>query len=144
MTKRLLAILLLVPALASGQPGYTQEWKQHYSRLVSGALTFDPKIPLEPPVVSVSPRQYAAASLTRTDGAKLAYDKQVAHITITSRHFPPIHVETRFFRTVRASWVTDRLLLIERDIGHVARIEEVLDVVDRKWLSQQGVVHGPM
>jgi hypothetical protein len=48
----------------------------------------------------------------------------------------------KFFRTVTLTWITERTVLIDRDIGHTAGIEEILDVIDRRWLSQQSVDYG--
>jgi|HubBroStandDraft_1064217.scaffolds.fasta_scaffold493464_2 hypothetical protein len=41
---------------------------------------------------------------------------------------------------MEAKWVTDRILYIWRDIGHAGgAVEELIDVMDRKWLSQKCV-----
>jgi len=41
---------------------------------------------------------------------------------------------------MEVKWVTDRILYIWRDIGHTGgTVEELVDVMDRKWLSQKCV-----
>jgi hypothetical protein len=85
---------------------------------------------------------YGSATQECTDAVKVPYDQEEAHITITSKYFPPVYVKVKFFRTVRLTWITDRAVLIDRDIGHIAGIEEILDVIDRRWLSQQSISYG--
>ena len=138
------AFLVLLWLLLSGRaiafPSYSAEWKEHYGHILRTKPEFQPGTPLESTIVSESPTKFAVATLRRTDGTLVTYDQETAHIEITSAHFPPVHVEVRFFRAIQTTWVTDRILLIWRDIGRTAMIEELLDVVDRKWLSQQSIM----
>jgi hypothetical protein len=69
----------------------------------------------------------------------VTYDRETAYIEVTGKRFVPLYIAVKNFRTISLSWATDRILVIQRDMGHVAAIEEVIDVVDRKWLSQQSV-----
>lgn len=141
--KWLVAALMLVamPDLAPAQVSYSNIWKQYYSRIVEKAPEFPPSVPVEPPVTIPSPLGYASATLVSTDGVKVPYDQQEAHIAITSKSFPPVYVTAKFFRTVTLTWITERTVLIDRDIGHIAGIEEILDVIDRRWLSQQSITY---
>jgi len=41
------------------------------------------------------------------------------------------------FRSITATWIGERLISINREVGHVAAIEEIYDVVDGKWLLLQ-------
>lgn len=138
--KFLMSLLLTISASASAQISYSDTLKEHYSRIVNTPLKFAAGVPLEPPVLVPSPRAYGSASLMRTDGVKVPYESEEAHIAITSQFFPPLYVEVKFFRTVTLTWLTERLILIHRDIGHIAGIEEVLDVIDRRWISQQSLI----
>lgn len=142
--KRLATTLLLVaiPGLVAAQVSYSNMWKLYYSRIVEIATEFPPSVPVEPTVTIPSPMGYGSATLVCTDAVKVPYDQEKAHITITSKYFPPVYVKVKFFRTVRLTWITERTVLIDRDIGHIAGIEEILDVIDRRWLSQQSISYG--
>jgi hypothetical protein len=71
----------------------------------------------------------------------VTYDRETAYIEVTGKQLFPLYIEVKNFRTVSLSWATDRILVIRQDMGHIAAIEEVIDVVDRKWLSQQSVIY---
>jgi len=75
----------------------------------------------------------------RTDGTKIPYENAEAHISIETELGDAIHITMKGFRSVSAEWIGERLLFIKRDIGHVAGIEEIYDVVDGKWVLQQSV-----
>jgi hypothetical protein len=135
-------LLLAMPDLASAQVTYSDIWKEYYSRVVDKAPEFPPGVPVESTVTIPSPMGYGSATLISTDGTKVPYDQEEAHITITSKLFPPVHVRVKFFRTLTLTWITERTVLIDRDIGHIAGIEEILDVIDRRWLSQQSLSYG--
>jgi hypothetical protein len=38
-------------------------------------------------------------------------------------------------------WINERLLFLDRDMGHVLGIEEIFDAVDGNWLFEKSVVH---
>jgi hypothetical protein len=118
---------------------YGQELKEYYSKILSSRPVFAPGTPLEPQLKSTSPLGFATALLTQTDPTKVTYDRETAYIEVTGKRFVPLYIAVKNFRTIILSWATDRILVIQRDMGHVAAIEEVIDVVDRKWLSQQSV-----
>jgi hypothetical protein len=130
-------------AVRGQEPGislnYGQELKEYYSRILSSRPEFAPDIPLEPEFKSVSPFGFVTAVLTQTDPTKVTYNRETAYIEVTGKRLVPLYIEVKNFRTVSLSWATDRILVIRRDMGHIAAIEEVIDVVDRKWLSQQSV-----
>jgi hypothetical protein len=140
-----LAIALLLVAMpdpASAQVFYSDMWKQYYSRIVEKAPEFPPSVPVESTATIPSPMGYGSATLINTDATKVPYDREEAHVAITSKQFPPVFVKVAFFRTVTLTWITERTVLIARDIGHTAGIEEILDVVDRRWLSQESISYG--
>ena len=135
-------LLMALPGLAPAQVYYSDEWKQYYSRIVEKGAEFPPSVPVESTLTIPSPMKYGSAKVVSTDGVKVPYDQQEAHVTITSKLFPPVYVTVKFFRTMTLTWITERTVLIDRDIGHIAAIEEILDVVDRRWLSQQSISYG--
>jgi hypothetical protein len=138
-----LLVCLPVSALRAQEPGvtlnYGQELKEYYSIVLSSRPEFSPDTPLEPELSSVSPFGFATAALTQTDPTKVTYDRETAYIEVTGKRLVPLYIEVMIFRTVSLSRATDRILVIRRDMGHTAAIEEVLDIIDRKWLSQQSV-----
>ncbi len=142
--KWLVAALLLValPGPAPAQVNYSDDFRQYYSRIVKDAPEFPPNVPVESTLTIPSPAGYGSATVVCTDAVKVPYDQEQAHIAITSKYFPRVCVEVKFFRTVKMTWITERTVLIERDIGHTAGIEEILDVIDRRWLSQQSLSYG--
>lgn len=117
---------------------YTQTFKEYYSRIRTKPDTFPAQTPVLPRVVSTSPNRFATAVLEQTDPVKVPYDQETAHIRVTGDDIEPLYITTRFFRSISLHWATDRILVIKRDIGHVAGMEEAVDVVDHKWLSQHG------
>src|SRR5258708_3824352 len=98
-------------------------WKPYYSRIVERATEFPRSVPVESTVTIPSPMGYGSVTLVCTDAVKVPYDQEEAHITITSKYFAPVHVNVKFFRTVNLTWITERTVLIGRDIGHTAGIE---------------------
>ena len=135
-------LLLALPGLGSAQVYYSDDFKEYYSHITKDAPEFPSSVPVESTLTIPSPAGYGSATMICTDGVKVPYDQQEAHITITSKYFPRVFVEVKFFRTVKVTWITERTVLIERDIGHIAGIEEILDVIDRRWLSQQSLSYG--
>ena len=118
-------------------------FKDHYSRIVPQQATFASGTPLLPVDTSRSPNRFATAIVTQTDPVKITYDQELARIQITGESIRPLYVEVKNFRSVSLSWATDRILVIERDIGHEAAMEEVIDIVDRRWLSQKALLYTP-
>jgi hypothetical protein len=116
---------------------YGHQWKEHYGKILTSRPAFDGSTPLEPTVIYSSHLEYATARLTRTDGARVS--PGVAYVEVTGTQIKPLYIELRKFRAIELIWATDRILIIKRNIGHIAAIEEVIDVVDRRWLSQQSV-----
>ncbi len=134
---------LVVTVVTAEEPGvsinYGQELKEYYSKILSSRPVFAPGAPLEPALKSTSPLGFATSVLTQTDPTKVTYDRETANIEVSGKSFVPLYIAVKNFRTIILTWATDRILIIQRDIGHLAAIEEVIDVVDRKWLSQQSV-----
>jgi hypothetical protein len=138
------ALLSAAPWVAFAGVRYDDSFfKEHYSRIVKSQPAFPGGTPLLPSVPSKSPDNFATAVLTQTDPTKISYDDETAFIEIRGEDIQPLYVEVKDFRVVSLSWATGRILVIERDIGHVAGMEEVLDILGRRWLSQTAVLYGP-
>ncbi len=134
-----LAATVVTAEEPTGSIKYGQELKEYYSTVLSSRPVFAPGTPLEPALTSTSPFGFATAVMTQTDPTKVTYDRETAYIEVTSERFVPLYIAVKYFRTVSLSWATDRILVIQRDLGPAAAIEEVIDIVDRAWLSQQSV-----
>lgn len=141
---RTMTLLLLVamPRLVSAQVSYSDDLKQYYSRIVAQTPAFPFATPVQPALTIPSPMRAATATLISTDATSVPYDQEEAHIAVTGDSIAPVYVTVKCFRTVRLTWVTDRTVLITRDLGPRSRVEEILDVIDRRWLSQQSVSYG--
>ncbi len=119
---------------------YSDSFQDRYSEIVETSRQFGAGTPLEGKIRHVrSPLEISTASILRTDGAKVPYEDAEAHILIETEQGPHVYVIVKGFRSVSVSWIGERFLLIKRDIGHVAGIEEIFDLVERKWLIQQSV-----
>ena len=119
---------------------YSDSFQDRYSEIVETRPQFEPGTPLESKIRNVrSPLEISIASVWRTDGAKVPYEDAEAHILIETKQGPHVYLRAKGFRSLNVSWIGERLLLIKRDIGHVAGIEEIFDLVDRKWILQQSV-----
>ncbi len=120
---------------------YHDDSQAFYSHIVPKRQSFPEGTPLEPAVKTTSKFGFATALLIRTDGSKIPYEDETAYIEITGDKFEPLFIEIKFFRAVTLIWATDRILVIKRDIGHIAGIEEVIDVVEHRWLLQKSITY---
>ena len=128
-------------ASASGVVYDDAFFNDHYSRIVRERPTFASGTPLLSADTSRSPNGFATATITQTDPIKIPYTEETAHIEVTGEDIDPLYIEVKNFRSVSVSWATDRILVIKRDIGHVAAMEEVIDIVERRWLSQKALFY---
>jgi len=118
-------------------------FKDHYSRIVRERPVFANGTPLLSMEMSKSPNGFATATIAQTDPVKIPYNEETAHIEVTGDDIDPLYIEVKNFRGVSVSWATDRILIIKRDIGHVAAMEEVIDIVERRWLSRKALFYKP-
>jgi len=132
--------IAFVSGLAFASPQYSDSKEcPGGSTIVTSPPRFALHAPLLPEEVVYSPLRFAAARLIRTDDTQVTPDQGEAQIEITSAHFPRLLVSAKYFRSLEVRWVTDRILFIWRDIGHTTSAEELIDVIDRKWLSRKCV-----
>ena len=136
----LITILLAAIAPQAVPPiAYSDAFSERYGEVSRNTLEFPAQTPLEPSVVVRSALGTSVAHVLRTDGTKIPYENAEARISIESELGETAHITMKGFRSVSADWIGERLLFIRRDIGHVAGIEEIYDVVDGKWVIQQSV-----
>ena len=134
-----LAVLSVAAAGAQSVPvvSYSDAFSSRYAEIHLEPQQFPKATPLEPAVRVDSNLGASSALILRTDGARIPYENAVAHIAVETELGSNVYLTFKGFRSVTASWVGERLLFIKRDIGHVAGIEEVFDVVEGRWLLQQ-------
>lgn len=132
-------LLLLLSRVAAALPDYSDQACSYNSVALRSPPSFAPNIPLKPLMILQSPSRFAVAKVTRSDDLKITYDQEEAHVEITGVHVPALYVRIRVFRALEVRWVTDRILYIWRDLGPTASVEELIDVIDGKWLSQKCV-----
>lgn len=98
---------------------------------------------LAAPVVVWDVGHHRKITVVRTTGSKYGYDQQRGIITITGEELDqPRLLSVLDFRTVKTSWITDKLILIELDIGHVAGVDAIYDVEDDKFVYRQSLSYG--
>lgn len=100
---------------------------------------FPAGIPVVGPETVDSPERTGRACVTQTDGTLVPYEQAEAHISITTALGPPVFLVVRDFRLLHVQWINERLLYLDRNMGRVAGIDEIFDVIERKWLFQKWV-----
>lgn len=116
---------------------YHDDFKDYYPKL-SHSYTLD-GLPLLDPVVVLDNRQTAKATIIRTDGGVIPYEKSLSNVTIEGVDIKPLHVSIKGFRVIRAKWVGSNLLYLDINIGHIASVECVLDVRKRQWIYSKSI-----
>ena len=53
----------------------------------------------------------------------------------------PRELSATDFRAVQVSWVTEKLVFILLDIGHIAAVEAIYDVEKDSWLYRESVLY---
>lgn len=125
---------------AASQVTYSDGFSEWYSQIHQGASQFDDDTPLEAPVEVASRLGQSTATIVRTDGSSVPYESAIAYIHIDTAYTDEVVVvEVRRFRAVTVSWIGESILVISRDIGHVAGIEEIFSLAENRWLSQKSV-----
>ncbi len=125
---------------AASQVTYSDGFSDWYSQIHQGVPQFDDDTPLEAPTEVASRLGQSTATIVRTDGSSVPYESAIAYIHIDTAFTDEIVVvEVRRFRAVTVSWIGESILVISRDIGHVAGIEEIFSLAENRWLSQKSV-----
>ena len=139
-----LFLLSIMPGMTLGQElarpvSYSDLFKEHYSKVSSKELVFGENIPIENEKEIKSQMRSGSIVLRRTDGARIPYEDAKAYLTVRSSLSETIHIEVKYMRWIEVKWISERAFLIYRNIGHIAGIEEIYDILDRKWLLQTSV-----
>ena len=125
-------LFLATPSLAES-PIYSESFASRYP--VRGK-TFDlTNYDLEEPVVVWHGDQRRRMTVQRTRGDKYPYETQKCIITVQGFGLSESrHLSAMGFRTARAEWITEKLILIKLGLGRVAAVEEIYDVDADAWI----------
>jgi hypothetical protein len=135
-------VLISVLAAEPGPPAtYGTGLSDRYCEVTTEEPAFSEHTPLEKTVTVHSPNGHSNARVLRTDGTKISYDDAEAHITIQNAFGDSIYLRSKGFRTIDLRWIGERYLHISKGIGHIVRIEEIYDLVNRRWLIQETVTY---
>jgi len=121
---------------------YGNQLSDFYPEISPAAVAIPPGIPLEDDVTVLSEFQNRKATLVRSDGTKIPYDKAIGSITIESRNRPTQYIRLRRFRSIEVKWINDRLLYINCDVGHTASVDAIFDAQTGKWIYRQSMSYG--
>jgi len=137
--------LIVLTSVLAAEPGpptiYDTSFSDRYCEVMNEETTFPEHTPLEEAVAVSSPNGHSNARVLRTDGTKIPYDDAEARITIQNAFGETIYLRSRGFRTIDLRWIGERYLHISKGIGHIVRIEEIYDLVERRWLIQETVTY---
>jgi len=136
-----LALSITLAAEAGPPATYDNGFSDRYCEVTTEEGEFPENTPLEDAVTVQSPSGLSIARVLRTDGVKIPYDDAEAHVTIRNAFGDPIYLRSKGFRTIDLRWIGERYLHISKGIGHIVRIEEIYDLVDRRWLIQETVTY---
>lgn len=135
-------VLGITLAAEPGPPAtYDNGFSDRYCEVATEEGEFPDRTPLEEAVMVRSPNGHSIAHMLRTDGTKIPYGDAEAHITIQNAFGDLVYLRSKGFRTIDLWWVGERYLHISKGIGHIVRIEEIYDLVDRRWLIQETVTY---
>jgi len=121
---------------------YGDQFSDYYPVIVKEAPVLGPDIPLEKEVVVWSQFKNRKATLARSDGSKIPYEKEIGVVTVESKNGSKQYLLLKKFRTVELKWINDRLLLLSCNIGHMAGVEAIFDSQNGKWIYRQSMSYG--
>lgn len=90
-------------------------------------------------VIVHSPTGKGTARVLRTDGCKIPYEDNVAHVTFENLFGDTLYMRPKGIRTITVSWIGERFVHINKGVGRIVSIEEIYDLVERDWLVQHTV-----
>jgi len=116
---------------------YSDEYREHYP--TRGRRFELDGFELEPPVVVWDAGHYRKITIVRLQAGKLG-DYERGIITISGEGLDqPRFLSLCDFRHVKASWVTEKLILIRLYLGRIAAVETIYDVEEDKFVYRQSL-----
>ena len=95
---------------------------------------------LETPVVVWDLGHQRKITVVRTRGDRYGYERQKCVITIEGERLKKARVLSVLgFRVVKASWITEKLVFIDLDVGHVAGVQAIYDAEADKVIYCESV-----
>lgn len=138
----LVAALSATAAQAETAVIYSDEFSDYYPEIVSSHPGMSAQFKWENLVVVDSPLKTHRASFMRTDGASVPQEKSVGTIVIRPPTGKMQFLFFKRFRSVSFSWINERLLHIESNIGHAGSVDAIYDALDEKWIFRKSVAVG--
>jgi hypothetical protein len=135
-------LLLLAACLRADEATYTviysDAFHRHYP--VRGRDFDLARYDLEPATVIWDASRQRKITVLRTRGDRYPYEDQKCIITVegTGLNTPRV-LSATYFRTVEASWITEKLILIKLDIGHAAGVHAIYDAEKDSWIYRESV-----
>ena len=130
----------VIKASAGDRTLYSNAFHDHYPK-VGKRLDLSP-YQLEPPVVIWDGAHERKITIQRTRGDRYGYDQQKCVLTAEGGNLKGARfLSVLDFRSVEASWITGKLILITVDIGHVAGVDAIYDVEADKLIYCESVTH---
>ena len=136
-------VALLAHAGSEGVPPvrFSDQFSDRWWSQVSERPELLDEVPLYPERTVDSPSGESSARLVRTDGTRIPYEESVAYIHIESAFGEPVHFVSTGFRSVQIAWISESVISLNKDLGHVVTTEEIFDLSTRQWLVQRTVHH---
>ena len=145
MPVRVLVVLcMLLPAAWTEEVHEVQfgeQFHEFYPTVVDAAAVMPVGLPQEVAVEVLSPARMWSATVERTDATRVAYDDELALLRIHGVGRPTTVIRVHGFRTVTVAWINDRLLHVQLDLGHVAMVDAIYDLNDRRWLYRDSLTY---
>jgi len=112
---------------------YSNDFHDHYPK-VGQKIDLD-SYGLEAPIVIWNSDHNRKITILMTRGDKYDHEKQKCVITVEGGGLKsPRFLSILGFRSIVASWITGKLILIQIDIGHLAGVEAIYDAERNKLL----------
>jgi hypothetical protein len=93
--------------------------------------------------VVASPNGGWSATVEQTDPVVVPYGEAQACVNLRSGAGMTRSVTVRDFRTLEVTWISDRLLYLFTDVGHVAGVGQLLDADALEWLYAKTEYYSP-
>ena len=123
---------------------YGDGFSDRYSIIKLDKPNMPDGLPIEDPVVIFSPLKLGSATVERTSGTEVPYDRSVGIVTVEHKFGDPIYFVSTGFRTITVTWIGERFVRLDKGIGHIVSVEEIYDLVERKWLVRHTITYRKM
>jgi hypothetical protein len=143
------AVLWLVPAMlfggAAGQTPVTYEpvRASHEAKISDQPCAVPRALQTQQPYVVLTELRNWSATVVETNSTVVPYDQARACIRLQGPGSVVRHIAIGDFRTLRLHWVSERLLYVFTDVGHIAGVGQLFDVVDATRIYARTEIYPP-